>query len=253
MLKLIILSLLVSQFSFAKDPAKGLAIATKADKVNHGFGTEISKMKMILRDSAGNEAQRELEGYILDGNGKSDKTILKFLSPMDVKGTKLLTFSHRTKDDEQWLYLKSLRRVKKISSKSKQAAFLNSEFSFEDLAGQTIEKFSHTWLREDDINGRKVDVIEQVSNVENSAYAKQVTYLDKVMNNPLKIEYYGKQGTMVKVATFSNYKKINEFYRPFSVKMKNLREGSESEFIWETRVLGQKLDKKMFKSSSLKK
>ena len=248
----ILLLFLYSNVSFSKDLKKGTEIAQLVDKANHGFKSEVSEMKMVLLDSAGNSAERELLGYVLDGNGDTDKTILEFMSPRDVKGTKLLTFSHRSKDDEQWLFLKSLRRTKRISSKSKQASFLNSDFSFEDLAGQTIEKYKHFWLKDSLVDNREVYIIEQVPNSNTSAYSKQISYIDKVYKNPVQIEYYGKQNTLIKVARFYDYKKISGFYRASSVEMKNIRQNSTSKFIWKNRKLGAKMDIKMFRPRSLK-
>ena len=71
---------------------------------------------MILRGRGGDEKRRELRATTLEVRNDGNKTIVIFDSPLDVKGTALLTYSHRTGDDDQWLYLPALKRVKRIGS-----------------------------------------------------------------------------------------------------------------------------------------
>ena len=66
---------------------------------------------------------------------------MEFVSPADVKGTKFLSYSHIKKDDDQWLYLPALKRVKRIASKNKSGSFMGSEFSYEDLSSFDADKY----------------------------------------------------------------------------------------------------------------
>lgn len=60
---------------------------------------------------------RTIEGKSLEGENSQDKALSTFITPKDVKGTKFLTWSYKEKADDQWLYLPSLRRVKRIFRK----------------------------------------------------------------------------------------------------------------------------------------
>ena len=98
---------------------KGLRIATKADAVNAGFKGEASEMVMILTNAHGDKTTRKMSSKTLEGTDDGDRSIITFIWPADVKGTKMLTWTHKVGNDDQWLYLPSLKRVKRISSRNK--------------------------------------------------------------------------------------------------------------------------------------
>jgi len=96
---------------------KGLAIAREADRRDSGFGDFTADLNMTLRNKHGQESVREIRIRTLEVEGDGDKSLSIFDTPMDVKGTAFLTFSHKQGDDDQWLYLPALKRVKRISAK----------------------------------------------------------------------------------------------------------------------------------------
>ena len=128
---------------------QGLAIATEADRRDKGFGDSSATMKMVLRNRHGDESTREVRVRTLEVEGDGDKSLSIFDSPADVKGTAFLTFSHILEPDDQWLYLPALKRVKRISSKNKSGPFMGSEFAYEDLGSQEVEKYRYRYLRDE--------------------------------------------------------------------------------------------------------
>ena len=121
---------------------KGLEIAKKSYNNDKGFQNYSVNVSMLLSNGKGKVLTRNLEMKVLEMKGDGNKSLMEFENPADVKGTVVLTFTHRIKDNDQWLYLPALGRVKRISSSSKSGSFLGSEFAFEDLASPEIEKFT---------------------------------------------------------------------------------------------------------------
>ena len=122
----IILFLILAPLSplFSQDPeAKGLEIAIANEKANDGFVGESSEMEMVLEDAHGTKIKRKMKGKIMETTGDGDKSISQFLLPADVKGTMMLTWTHKKKDDDQWLFLPSIKRTKRISSSNKFNCF----------------------------------------------------------------------------------------------------------------------------------
>lgn len=234
---------------------KGERLARQYEKANEGFKAESSAMELILIDAYNQQVTRELDGKVLEVPGDGDRSLSIFKSPLDVKGTKMLTHSHKQGDDDQWLYLPSAKRVKRISSSNKSGSFMGSEFSYEDLGSQEPEKFSYKWLREEKMGKRKVDVVERVSK-DKSGYSKQVMWMVDEINNPAKVEYYDRRGELLKVATFEGYKKYKvggkTMFRASSIKMDNVQTKKKSIFTWKTRDLGVSLDSGEFEQRSLK-
>ena len=125
---LVALMLLGSQSLFAQtalkanttDPVEyGLAIAVESDRRDIGFGDFTAELTMILKNRHGEESERYIRTKTLEVNGDGDKTLLIFDKPKDIKGTAFLSFSHKKGQDDQWLYLPALKRVKRISSNNK--------------------------------------------------------------------------------------------------------------------------------------
>ncbi|MCK5642395.1 MAG: outer membrane lipoprotein-sorting protein, partial [Gammaproteobacteria bacterium] len=127
---------------------KGLAIAVEADKRDQGWSDQATVMKMILRNSQGAESMREIRGKTLEVKGDGDKSLTIFDTPRDIKGTAFLSFTHALKADEQWLYLPALKRVKRISSSNKSGPFMGSEFAYEDISSQEVEKYKYKFIKD---------------------------------------------------------------------------------------------------------
>lgn len=251
--------LLLSSFQFSvsakTSQQKGEEIAKKMEKANDGYIGEESEMEMILISAQGDRVERLMKGKVMEVKGDGDKSISIFLNPKDVKGTKMLTWSHKVKDDDQWLYLPSLKRVKRINSSSKSSSFMGSEFSFEDLGSQEREKFDYNLLSEKKVNGMAAWVLERKPKTK-SGYTKQIVTIAKKYMNPIKIEYYDRRSELLKVAEFSGYKQFNikgkKMYRVSKIHMKNLQTKKESIFEWKKRKIGKKLKSRDFTKRSLK-
>lgn len=233
---------------------KGLEIAKKMDLANDGYVGETSSMKLVLIDSSGKQIEREMEGSSIELKDM-DRTIMNFVKPLDVKGTKLLTWAKQDDDDDQWLFLPSLKRVKRINSKTKGSSFMGSEFSFEDLGGQAIEKYTFNFLREEKLDKQKVWVLERVAKG-NSSYSKVILYVSEKYLTTIKSEYYNKRNELVKIGKFSDIKayKVGKktIYRPNQIEMNNVQNKKQSIFIWENRKLGVKLSEGIFTKDALR-
>lgn len=237
--------------AFADDAAtKGLEIAKKADKANEGFVGETSKTVMVLIDAHGEKVTRKMTIKIKEGTD-GDKSISEFHWPADVNGTKLLTWTHKSKDDDQWLFLPAIKRIKRISSRNKSGSFMGSEFAYEDLAAQEVEKFTYSLVAEEDFDGRKVWKNQRIPAHDKSGYSKQISYVDQEYLQPLKVEYFDRKGELLKVAAFEGYKKHGKFWRWTTIHMKNVQTKKQSILTWEARELGVEHEDDAFESDAL--
>lgn len=252
---LLFLLTIVSNVRAESPEEKGLRLAKKFEAANNGFIGESGKTELVLIDAHGEKVVRIMRGKTKEIKGDGDQSISIFENPKDVKGTKMLTWSHKHKDDQQWLYLPSVRRVKKISSKNKSASFMGSEFSYEDLGSQEIEKYKFKWIKDTRLDGMDCHVIERIPTYK-SGYTKQISYTSKKYSNPLKVEYYDRKNQLLKVAVFEGYKghKVagKTIFRPSAIKMDNVQTRKKSIFSWKQRKIGVKFGNKDFKKNNLK-
>ena len=252
---LIGISLLLPIAVLAETPEeKGLAIAKEADRRDTGWGDQTANLKMVLRNRHGKESLREIRTKTLEVDGDGDKALSIFDNPRDVKGTAFLSFTHALEPDEQWLYLPALKRVKRISSSNKSGPFMGSEFSFEDLSSQEVEKYSYKFIRDENIEGRDTFVIERIPAYKHSGYTRMITWLDKEMYQPLKIEFYDRKNKLLKTLTSSEHKQYEgKFWRPTRMHMINHQTKKSTELTWSNYQFKTGLKDSDFDRNSLKR
>lgn len=240
---------------FAETPEeKGLAIAVEADKRDNGFGDSTANMTMELRNKHGDTSLRHIRIKTLEVEGDGDKSMSIFDQPADVKGTAFLTFSHAIKADEQWMYLPSIKRVKRINSKNKSGPFMGSEFAFEDIASQEIEKYSYKYLRDENINGVDCFVIERIPTYKHSGYTRQLGWVNKSEYRPEKIVFYDRKNTLLKTLTYSGYNKyLNKYWRADQLTMTNHQTDKSTILKWTDYKFKTGLSDRDFSRNSLKR
>ena len=234
---------------------KGLAIAVEADNRDDGYGDYTADMTMTLRNRHGKESKRSIRSKTLEVNGDGDKNLSIFDTPRDVKGTAFLSFSHKVGDDEQWLYLPALKRVKRINSRNKSGSFMGSEFAYEDIASQEVEKYTYKHLREEDYNGQLCFVGESYPvDKKNSGYIKRITWLDKAEYRIQRVEYYDRKASLLKTLTISGYQHyVDKYWRADSMEMVNHQTGKSTSLVWSNYAFQTGLTDNDFNSTSLKR
>lgn len=261
--RLIFLSslLLMPLLAHAETPEqKGMAIAVEADKRDTGFEDFTSNMVMELRNKQGDVSTRTIRLKTLEVIGDGDKSMSIFDKPADVKGTAFLTFSHAIKPDEQWLYLPALKRVKRINSKNKSGPFMGSEFAYEDLASQEVEKYSYKYIRDEKIktaefpDGVDTFVMERYPAYEHSGYTRQVAWINKDRYVAEKIEFYDRKNDLLKTLTSSGYKQyLGQYWRPNEMLMENHQTGKSTLLKWQDYNFKTGLTDNDFSRNSLKR
>lgn len=212
----------------------GLSIAKQVDQKTHGYGDLTASLVMVLKDSRGQTSYRRMRIQTLEIPGNGERSLCIFEEPADVKDTALLTHAHRQSEDDQWLYLPALRRVKRIAGASKASSFVGSEFSYEDIAGQQLEKYTYRYLGQELLDGNDCYVIERIPiDRRNCGYSRQKAWIDKAEYRILKVDYYDRRGALHKTLTMHGYRRyLDKFWRPDRMVMVNHQSGKSTELIW---------------------
>jgi len=250
---LLSVSFFLSEHGYA-NAARGLEIAKAADKQAEGFGNQVADVEMILKNKQGQTSTRQMIIKSLEVKGDGDKSLTIFKSPKDVKGTSFLSFSHVTGPDEQWLYLPALKRVKRISSNNKSGPFMGSEFAYEDLSSQEVEKYTYKFIEEGELNGRKTFVIERYPADKKSGYTKQVVTMDAETYRTEKVLYYDRKEALLKTLVFTGYKKYpNGKWRADQMSVVNHQSGKSTVLNWKDYSFSKKLKESDFNKNALKR
>lgn len=167
------------------------------------------------------------------GEGDLDtKTISIIREPAAERGIGMLSYTYDSpqQDNETWLYLSALGQVKRIASgnsddNSEPASIFGSEFSTEDQDTGKLDEYQINLLREDNVSGREVWVIESIPNAERARktrYARTVQYIDKTRFVVLRADMYDQQGREIKRLMASRVEQVNGNWTARSLTMMNL-------------------------------
>jgi len=230
---------------------RGLEIAQAATKADEGFGSLQVNLKMILKNKNGQVSEREMTNKVLELIEDGDKSMVYFNTPKDVKGTSTLTFTHKVGSDDQWLYLPSIKRVKRISSSNKSGPFMGSEFAFEDLSSDEVEKYAYTFIEEKD----GLLIVEQDPVDAKSGYSRRLVSYNKNKGYRIeKIEFYDRKNALLKTLLYSDYKQYrNKHWRPGKMVMTNHLSNKETTLLFSDYNLGLELSEEDFTENALKR
>lgn len=163
---------------------------------------------------------------------KDTKSIAIVMEPAAERGIGMLSYAYddADRDNETWLYLSALGRVKRIASGSSDddtepASVFGSEFTTEDQDTGKLEEYEINLLEETTEAGRDVWKIEMIPNEERarkSRYSRTVQYIDKERYVPLKVEMYDQYDREIKRMLASRIEFINDVWMARSLTMMNL-------------------------------
>lgn len=223
----------------ADDVAKGRQIAEEFKQRDRGWGDSESELLMILRNAGGQQSERRMRTLTYEMQNDGDKALTIFDEPRDIRGSAFLSHSHPTAEDDQWLYLPSLKRTRRIASRNKSGPFMASEFAYEDMTSFELEKFSFNYLRDESVNGELCFVIEQIPTDNFSGYSTTHVWIDQQHYRLQKVDYYDRKGSLLKTLTLHDYQQyLDKFWRPHRMTMLNHQTGKSTDLILQSIRFG---------------
>ncbi|AJR05683.1 hypothetical protein H744_1c0658 [Photobacterium gaetbulicola Gung47] len=201
----------------------GQQIAEKVAAMEDGYVGESRKLKFLIYDANNNETVREMEYFAKQYENRFDRSIVKFTYPAQLNGVRLLTHSKGADDDDQWLFLPSIKKVKRIATSNKSGAFMGSELAYEDISIRQLEKYQRILLGSEIIDGVESYVIERTPIKANSGYSKQIIWRDQTNLLEIKTEFYDRKGDLLKVRKSMDWKKFGKYWRAQTVEVFNVQ------------------------------
>jgi hypothetical protein len=210
---------------FDPDPVKkGTTIVRKWDHLDMGFIDTVAEMDMILENNHGQKSYRKMKMKTLEMNTENsgDKTMIVFDKPAHFRGTGVLVHTHITDPDDIWIFLPSLKRVKRIATNNKSGPFVGSEFAFEDLGPQEFRQFTYKWVRDEPCGDLECFVVEQYPSYENSGYTRQLVWYEKELFRQIRIDYFDRKNTLLKTLRIGKFQKYQDkYWRTHEMEMVN--------------------------------
>ena len=232
----------------------GLQIAKDSRDRDRGFGNYTATQEMILRNKHGQESRRELRVKVLEVEKEGNQSLFVFDNPKDVSGTAFLVHSYKEKADDQWIYLPALKRVKRISSSNRSGSFMGSEFAYEDMTPQEVEKFTYRYLGDEPCGENTCTVVEQVPTDKKSGYRRQVFWRDKDELRVVQVQYFDRKDVHLKTLEIEDFQLyMDKFWRANTMNMVNHVTGKSTTLTWSNYEFGTELNERDFTKTGLKR
>ena len=195
------------------------------------------KMTMVLTDGNGKSRVRETLGlrvYLADRK----QTAIYFEAPGNLRGTAFLTYDHRAaeQDDDRWLYLPALRKVRRISASDRGDYFLGTDMTYEDIKLETrvSDDYDYRTLRADSVDGHSCLWLEGVPR--NEALARELGYqrVESCVDDRIWIaretHFWDLAGNPLKTARTLDIREVQGIWTPHQVLVENHKTGHRTEF-----------------------
>ncbi len=234
-----------------------------AQKVNdRDEGDNItSNMKMILIDKSGKKRVRDLKIYTKN-RGTDTLKLMFFLTPADVKDTAFLTYDYEDSntDDDQWLYLPALQKVKRIASSDKSSAFMGSDFTYSDMTSRNIEDYDYKIMKETKAQGHKVWQLlvtpKTEKTIAETGYTKSIMFVRQDNFVVIQALSYIKAGNKLKYMIVKDLELIDGVWTVKEMQMvtkKGKKTLHKSVFKFSNIKYNQDLDESLFTTRTLQR
>jgi outer membrane lipoprotein-sorting protein len=255
-----LLALVLVASAGATETAREILDRRKAlDDTTRHWDDRHQKMKLRILDRRGGERQRELELFERREPGDELKSILFFLAPAEVKGTGFLSFTHKSRPADQWLYLPELQRVRQITARTRNESFMGTDLSYHDLdLIQEMVSWSEADARsslrpEETIDGVPTHVIDLAPQREDIGYQRIVLWLGQADLVPRRLELYEGGGEPKKRITQGDVRAIGPIPVAHRIDVATPTAGSHTEIDIADVQFNQKLDPDLFSQRYLER
>jgi len=238
----------------------GEEIATKVNDRDDGDNVT-SKLKMILIDKNGKKRIRDLKTFTKD-KGEDKLKLMFFLTPADVKNTAFLTYDYddSNRDDDQWLYLPELQKVKRIASSDKSSSFMGSDFTYSDMTSRNVEDYTYKVMKEPTVGGYKTWQMlvtpKSEKTIEETGYTKSIMFIRQDNFVVIQALHYIKAGKKLKYMQVKGLEKIDGIWTATEMQMvtkKGKKMLHKTIFKFSEIKYNQKLDESLFTTRTLER
>lgn len=195
------------------------------------MGSLKATISLSIREKNGSVRNRTISIVSKSYPGETEKRLIRFIEPADVRGTGMLIIDNKASADEMWIYLPALKKTRRVVSSEKGKSFMNSEFSNSDMSSPTLSDFNTRHLAESGQNDTWI--IESVPASEEKiaeyGYFRKVSYISADSYIVKKMEFYNRDNRLFKIIDIVSVQPgRNGKYLISEMKAENLENGRSS-------------------------
>ena len=208
-----------------------------------------SSIRMKLFDRHGRSRERAMTLLSMRGRGNpgvpgsapdGDRLLIRFTFPNDIRGTGFLVWEHPASEDERFLYLPSLGRVRRIAGAETQESFVGSDFTYEDIGGREFDDYTYaildenaTWTRPGDGAATPAWRLESRRKDASAQFPRVVSIVPKDTFMVVQADIYNRRNEKQKVYTVRRTAQVKGIWTAMDSDMTNALEKSRTELTTE--------------------
>ncbi|MDR2422841.1 MAG: outer membrane lipoprotein-sorting protein [Deltaproteobacteria bacterium] len=153
----------------------------------------------------------------------SEKQLIAFLEPPDVRGVSYLTWASKDplKEDDMWVFLPAESITRRIAGGARKGPFMRGDYALEDILRREVDEDVWELLGEEKLLGAECYVLLATPvDPKKGGYAKRRIWIRKDVNLPTKAEYYGANDKLIKTLTLGDFQNIQGIWIPLKQEMR---------------------------------
>ena len=254
------LGLTLMPIVFAADLPSGKQVAENINDRNEGEAVS-RLLTMEMTDKNGKSRVRQTRGF-RKYYGDEKRTVIFYLAPKNIKDTAFLTYDYpmAEKDDDQWLYLPAMRKVRRISASDRGDYFLGTDFSFEDIKLETrvsLDDFTYKTIGESEIDGKHCLIVESTAVSKEIAkelgYSKQESCVDDEIWMVRQTKMWDVQGKPLKTLHVSDIRQVDSIWTAHLMEIENHKTGHHTKFTFSDVKYNEGFKDNVFTKTSIKR
>jgi outer membrane lipoprotein-sorting protein len=192
--------------------------------------TTSTRIRMVTTAKDGSTREQMLDQYSKDDASGKSRTVIVFHRPPSVRGTRFLTLENAGRGNDQWIFLPSLGKVRRIASSEGSDSFMGTDFSFDDISSASRDAGldTHALVREEAYNGNACYVIESRPKDASYQYSRMVQWIGKDTKINYKLELYNRRNVLVKTVEISDIRDVQGRPTAYTTKMTTIAGGTST-------------------------
>jgi len=234
-----------------------------AQKINaRDEGIAVSRhLKMQMTDRHGKVRVRETRAF-RKYFGDEKRTAIFYLKPKNIKDTAFLTYDYadKEKDDDQWLYLPAMHKVRRISASDRGDYFLGTDLSYEDIKLETrisIKDYTRKTIAENEVDGFHCYVIAETTvdneTAEELGHLRRESCVDDIIWIVRKSQFWDLQNNLLKTTYFRDISKVQGIWTAHTIDVENHKTGHHTKFTFSDVDYSKGVKDSVFTQNALKR
>ncbi|HFD91930.1 MAG TPA: outer membrane lipoprotein-sorting protein [Gammaproteobacteria bacterium] len=219
------------------------------------------KLEMQMTDRRGKKRVRITRGF-RKYYGDEKRTVIFYMEPSNVRGTAFLTWDYpeSDRDDDQWLYLPAMRKVRRISASDRGDYFLGTDLTYEDIKLETrisMEDYRRRTIGEDEVDGHHCYLIESVPVDKETARELGYGMVEQCVDDSIwmvrRARFRDRKGNALKTVLFRDIRQIQGIWTQHRIEVENHRTGHRTLFLFSEVDYRHSVDDALFTQAALRR